>query len=471
MTVRRTLAILLFALPTTLFGSTLYVTAEGMDGGDCVTAPCHTVRFALIRAVDGDVIEVGPGRFYGDEVTKSVTLRGAQAGIDARGRTLAAESILSSISLEAEGITLDGFTIECGDSCGATIRADPGTGDRILNNIIRGGGFQVSFFGTDELPSEIRFNEFAGVKLHSGAIGMPFKTYGVTIGSSAVEGPSGLNVRIDSNRFTGSSEAMLSMSNVIGTHDGIDITNNELVLGDTGRGFDLTNVTGARIAGNTISGGYDPAILLSANRNVQVTGNTIRGNRDTAVLTLNGGEALRLEGNTLLDNARALAVSTDAGVHFNRFAGNGADIQSLSTVSIEAENNWFGCNEGPSRCGHISVSNAAFIDVSPWLVMTVSASPDRIAPLRSSVITADFNHNSDGQLVAGFPDGTPILFSSTGGSLSSDRGLTAGGIASATFTSTTTGEAAITTKLDQSELSPLRIVTVQPRRRATGTHQ
>lgn len=72
MQLRRALAILLFAVPTALFGATRSVAFNGLDMGDCVAEPCRTIRYAIVVATPGDVVQVGPGKFGPAEITKPV---------------------------------------------------------------------------------------------------------------------------------------------------------------------------------------------------------------------------------------------------------------------------------------------------------------------------------------------------------------------------------------------------------------
>ena len=184
-------------------------------------------------------------------------------------------------------------------------------------------------------------------------------------------------------------------------------------------------------------------------------------NHWAAVQTSPGFDTVRIEGNTFAQHARALVLASNAQVHVNRFAENETDIFGLNEVN--APNNWFGCNEGPSRCA----SFRGLVNAAPWLVMTATASPSRIAPQRSSVIVVDLNHNSDGAFVPGFPDGTSIDFDANGGRIEPEHVATLAGIATTTFTTAGLGEARVTARLDDVE-TPVKITTAPPRRRAAN---
>ena len=465
----RPILVLSLLFPGTLIAATRFVSTDGSDNGDCLASPCRSVGHAIVRANAGDVIDVAAGRFYfGDVVEKAVVLRGRQAGVDARNRTGADETVLSGNLLLARssGIVIDGFTFEC-DSCGVLVSTDGGA--RIVNNRFLGGMGQVFVYAGGNVATEIRFNEFEGVPLASGQIGLPGKTDGLVILS--VGDDRRANVHVDSNRFSGSSHSLVSMSKLTAANE-ISFTNNELELSaDTERGLDLSEVEGIRIAGNTIYGARAAAIRIEKSRSVEIAGNVIRTNI-TGVLAQDG-EGLRIEGNTFFENVRAVAVGANASVHVNRFAGNDVDIEALAPIAVDAKNNWFGCNDGPPQCGALAAGTGT-IEASPWLVMGLTASPSRIAPQRSSVLVADLNHNSDGALAPGFPDGTTIQFAATAleystgtGSVEPEESATRLGIATTTFTASTTGEWRVFAHLDDQEVEAM-VFARQPRRRAVG---
>jgi nitrous oxidase accessory protein NosD len=93
------LLVLLFFV-STVFATTRYVSTTGTDLGDFsnILNQCKTIGYALGQALDGDTIIVRAGNYNENLIiTKPLTLRGAQVGIDARTRTTVEEStILSS---------------------------------------------------------------------------------------------------------------------------------------------------------------------------------------------------------------------------------------------------------------------------------------------------------------------------------------------------------------------------------------
>ena len=137
--------------------------------------------------------------------------------------------------------------------------------------------------------------------------------------------------------------------------------------------------------------------------------------------------------------APAVAFTLTVNADFNRVAGNtstGISKVGAGTLALNFENNWWGCNAGPNQTGCQTV--AAGVDFDPWLVLTVTAAPNPIAPGGTSTITADMTHNSDNAVPSStvFLPPTPITFAATQGNVSPTSGTTANGTATTTFTST-----------------------------------
>ena len=167
-------------------------------------------------------------------------------------------------------------------------------------------------------------------------------------------------------------------------------------------------------------------------------------------------------------------------IHFNRFVNNSSTTSPLSSGlhavsssgNINAVNNWWGCNTGPTASGTCDKAGGTSVDASPWLQLKVSASPGTICSStpsalgNTSTITASFLNNSDGTAIA-VADlsqliGLPVIWGPTTlGSLSGQQAtIQTNGTATATFTSNGTGgTATVNAQVDNvpaSETSPSR---------------
>ena len=148
------------------------------DDGAATAADCNTgapgsafttVPPAVSAATAGETIQVCPGTYSGlVTVNKSVTLLGAQSGVDARGPSRGAagtESVLTGtgssgftpLNVTANNVTIDGFTVEGNTSAaqfGYGILLGAGTtGQAIRNNIVQNNIVGLSL-GSDNTTIE-----------------------------------------------------------------------------------------------------------------------------------------------------------------------------------------------------------------------------------------------------------------------------------------------------------------------------
>jgi hypothetical protein len=136
-------------------------------------------------------------------------------------------------------------------------------------------------------------------------------------------------------------------------------------------------------------------------------------------------------GNVLLGNGTGVFVHSDDGntnarahVAFNRIVGNGVGVRS-DDAHVVAENNWWGCNEGPNTADCDTTSStwtsvdpvpADLLDADPWLVAQLVLDPSTVGPGDSTDVTVDLRENSDAADTSGLghlPDGTPTQLSTT----------------------------------------------------------
>ena len=146
-------------------------------------------------------------------------------------------------------------------------------------------------------------------------------------------------------------------------------------------------------------------------------------------------------------------------IHFNRFTGNtasyGSDIYCYGGTA-NAEFNWWGDNNGPA--GKIEG-----LGINKWLVLTITSSSP-VQTNSNSKITADLRYDNTGLLhiEAYLPNGIPITFTTSLGTISS-QSTTVSGIAQSNLKSSTTGTANVSTKLDNQTLNKsIKIVDTIP---------
>jgi len=183
---------------------------------------------------------------------------------------------------------------------------------------------------------------------------------------------------------------------------------------------------------NNIANSNTHGIHLDSSNNNTLTGNTVSGNNDCGI-KLEGSS-----GNTLTSN--------------NIYGNTNYGVDNASGTSVDAENNWWGANDGPGPSPGSGDNVSTNVDYDPWIVLGVSANPTSIVADGSSTstITSDMTINSDGADTSGLghiPDGTQIIFTTDKGSIGSLQVTkeTINGIATATLTSSAIAETATVT--------------------------
>jgi hypothetical protein len=251
-----------------------------------------------------------------------------------------------------------------------------------------------------------------------------------------------------------------------------------------GTGFGTLSVTNSTFTGNSVvfpgaptsNGG---ALAFTGQAGVTPFNATINNN------TFFNNTADGLGGGVSANNSPTVSIPQ---IHFNRFFNNTSTASALSSGlhfaessgSVNAENNWWGCNTNPVNVSSTSPCNQAggdvagggALDANPWLQLRTTASPSTICntaasiPTNTSTITTSFLNNSDGTAVTlanisrliGQSVTWPV---STLGSLSGQQVLIqASGTATALFTSNGTGgTATVNAQVDNvpaGEVSPAR---------------
>ncbi|MBI5470136.1 right-handed parallel beta-helix repeat-containing protein [Candidatus Kaiserbacteria bacterium] len=335
---------------------------------------------------------------YAENITlnRSVNLKGAQNGVDARGR-VASESIIAPVSgagitlvTGSAGATVDGFTIS-GGAQSILSTSGPLDGLSILNNRIIGFTGNGMFLNDSGKDINIDKNEIDGIS---------------QTGSGDV-------VHLDTDSFAG---LWFTNNNVVNGHaTGFFVDGNHNVgISATPRSPKMTgnlfqaNVTGANlgsrafgfgdISGNTFKNNSFPG-LQGGIQDTTITNNTFDGNgrggleltsfgntavdrggqRDTITLNtfIGNGATQSGEGIFLSAGQAAGTISTNV-INRNSIAGNAKGIAYSGTESINAECNWWGSSSGPGPIGPgsgDSVGTSVTIDYTPWLTTSDLAGP------------------------------------------------------------------------------------------------
>lgn len=326
-----------------------------------------TIQAAVNAASAGATINVDAGT-YPEEVTisKTLTLRGAEAGVDARtraGGSSAVESVVSgavsgsthscAFYINANDVVIDGFTVQ-GETSGSSstgagiVIAPSHAGTHVINTIMQdnvAGLFLANNSSTD--AALIQYDYFANNNSAGNNSGRGIYTDG------GVSGGNLTNVTIDSNTFVnnygtdGIEAACAFQAGSAGEQSNIRITNN--VMAGNGKATLFFNTTGVVIENNTITGCIDQgsgALRFEGDdHNVTIMYNTADYNIAPALAvdakgTPGDNSGFVVNDNNFYDNDTA---STPAlSVVFN--GGN-------YTGSFDVRDNWWGRSSGPSVDG------------------------------------------------------------------------------------------------------------------------
>lgn len=232
------------------------------------------------------------------------------------------------------------------------------------------------------------------------------------------------NATYDSNVVNGNGAVGIATA----VDQNLTMTNNE-VSSNQGHGIDASFFTTQTVTleDNKVTDndgtGIETAVTetLTASRN-DISGNGMHG-LDASFFTPTTGTITE---NTVTENAMTgLRLPGGLEAHYNRVRGNAAGVSSNGAV-INAQNNWWGCNEGPGTLDCDSTSGN--VESDPWLVFEFSASPDVIDVGQFSTLTGDLRMNSDGADTSPgghIPNGTLVTFSTN----DADIAGAAGGVA------------------------------------------
>jgi nitrous oxidase accessory protein NosD len=418
------------------------VDASLSSAPDCAFA---SVQKGVAQVDSGGTVIVASGTYTQSiTINKPLTLRGAQAQVDARTRaaTVATESILSNgVYINANNVVIDGFIVQDADfngDLGMGIYLVPDhSGYQILNNVIQNNIFGLYLNASGATQTIVRGNLFKNNNRPGNASG------------DAIYSELGLaNALIDNNAFVGNQHAALDLFGMDPpAQSNITISNNQIEGSD--RPLMLLNMAGSMIAQNIIANATSSS--------------------EAAIAIYGGVDGLAIVGNTIVNGAGAavritnsLGGNSNITAHFNRIVGNTAGgilVVSGYTGMLDAENNWWGCNAGPGAAGCDTASTG--VDFSPWLTLGVTTLPRSIFANGTATVIANLTINSDGVNTSAMGyilDRTPIAFASTLGDIAPSSAGTLGGKAQAIFASgALTGTATISATIDSTVATTITI--------------
>jgi predicted outer membrane repeat protein len=215
----------------------------------------------------------------------------------------------------------------------------------------------------------------------------------------------------------------------------------------------------------------------------------------TAQGALKAGQtfSVTINKNTFLANAAAgyggaVAANNSAAVsipaiNFNRFAGNTSTASATtsgllfvnSAGSVNAANNWWGCNAGPSTSGcnqasGVGTPGAGSLTLTPWLQLRNSASPATVIVGGTTTVSADiFGLNTGGATASGnltglaaFPASGTVFANVQRGTIPGGTIQFVSGAVTVVFTGTTGGVGGVDATADSQTVTAPITVNVPP---------
>jgi hypothetical protein len=489
----------------------------GGPGCGSITNPCETIQEGIDAASAGDTVQVGAGTYVEQlDIDTAITLRGAGpvtmikspdgASLDDKFGPGDRRPVVF-VHDTGDAATIEDLKVN-GDAQGG-----PGCGFEFFGIAYVNAPGTVADVTVTHIRNQPLDSCESGFAVYNSNLDQATRSWAVrdsTIQDYQKQGitaeEAGLSTTIERNAVTGAPEAVDDIvQNGIRVEDGFaDVTGNTVVgnacelpacgldpLTDelaAGISF-LGAVDGTRVLGNDVHGN-DAGVMDELGQGTHlVEENDLSGNDamgvyvDDGELAVNGNDlsdgaigiaavsqndgtdhvpAVGAVGNTILGAGTGVAVSSDGiapaptvAASFNRIAGSStAGLQNDADASITAENNWWGCSSGPEQpaCDSIANTGSGGVDFDPWLKMTMTKGP-KVNGRRKITVRVRKNSDGDAPLPNEFPDGTPIHFTTTRGTIPS-IGTLLDGRASVTLRKPgSTHRATITATLDGQAIS------------------
>jgi hypothetical protein len=279
LTLLSAIAALVLIAPAEADGTTLYVSGNGADSGDCSSSasPCATITYALTQANSGDTIEVSGTIDDNPTVTMAVAIAQMPGGSPAVVSGDTDGSVFTINSKADAEVTLDGITVENGESnYGGGIAINGNSIVTVTNSTISGNT------ASDGGQGGGIYNN-ASVTVTNSTIS----------GNTASNGGQGGGIYADGTATVTDSTISLNAAEDGGQGGGIyndgtatvtdsTISGNTAADGGQGAGLDnqgLVTVTDSTIAGNTLPGaGGGQGGGIYNDSTAVVTDSTISGN-------------------------------------------------------------------------------------------------------------------------------------------------------------------------------------------------
>lgn len=403
-----------------------------------------TITDAIANTTAGGTVNVLEGTYHEMvQVANTVTLKGAQAGVDARARAGVAESIIDNgkgdFQILADNVVIDGFTAQGAitdpnldlTALGAAIWSNPGFsgthgGHQIINNIIKDNIAGIELANDGTIQTKVQFNLIKNNTSPGAGTGSGIRG-DFSLNNSLIDNNSFLNnpnssivlfggaTNTISNNSADNSISILNMMNtqitgnvlmnpvsdgiyVFGGNDGVTISNNEITDPVTAGAADV-------FVGNPYMD-----FSVSPNSNVSITNNILHSTATTF--------GVFIDTTNLNNSAAPVTAYSDPDplqVKNNALTGPGVGIKNDQVgLAVDASANYWASSNPATVATRITGSGAATVDFTPLLDFNESVANQAVVGFQAdlsslTVHTLGVQHGTTGRLqegVDGLADGS-----------------------------------------------------------------
>ncbi|HEY5596202.1 MAG TPA: lamin tail domain-containing protein [Candidatus Bipolaricaulota bacterium] len=144
---------------------------------------------------------------------------------------------------------------------------------------------------------------------------------------------------------------------------------------------------------------HENAVITKSMTLEAASASTLMGGGGAAI-TVNAGH-VTISGFSIESSAQGIAIApgaTNVNIARNALVGNAIGILNNDLNTVNAKNNWWGCNAGPNQPGCDLTSGA--VDASAWLIATLEVVPQRLEAFEVATLTLGLNHDNEGANVS-----------------------------------------------------------------------
>jgi hypothetical protein len=304
-------------------------------------ATADAIQRGVNVAQSGDIVEVQAGTYTGNIViNQSVSLRGAQYGVDGRTRSVPQETVITAaassdalIDVNASNVTVDGFTIDGANLATRDIRFNEVDNGVVQNNIITGAvrGVQsngdLSFGNTGGLVTQNLIHDLTAD---------PNDSYGVlAFDASYVSVTNNVMTGLDVGMFEQYYYEPNGLGNANNVISGNVVTANVLGYGTNERASQAATTALSNNIFHIGAGGVGIQLYnIYKTNGITLTNNTIDGSADIGVYAFISGGSASITGGSITSTAGSIGVQLTNYLADFTYAATGDGAVSISGASI-----------------------------------------------------------------------------------------------------------------------------------------